>query len=91
MTLKDDICSTPEGRQVWQQERSIIEVTEMICRIMEENGITRTALAKTLGKSTSHITELLDGSNLTIRKISDVLNAMGYEFVITERRLTDVE
>jgi hypothetical protein len=76
--LKQDIISTPEGMRIWQQERVIFDVSERICQLMDETGINRTELAKTLGKSTGHLSQLLDGTaNMTIRTMTDLFFGLG--------------
>jgi len=81
MTLSDKITKSEEGMRVWQQERSIFEVTELICELMDDSGITRTELAGRLNKTKSHVSQLLDGeSNMTIRTVSDVFSALGRAF-----------
>lgn len=60
-----------------QQERAILEVTETVCRLMAEQGVSRSELARRLGKSKSYVTQLLDGeANMTVRTISDVFVAL---------------
>lgn len=81
MTLKDKITRTPEGLRAWHQERTIFETTNMICRIMAENGVSRSELANKLDRSKGYITQLLDGTtNMTLRTVSDVFLALGREF-----------
>jgi transcriptional regulator with XRE-family HTH domain len=61
-----------------EQERLILDVTEMICELMNEAGVSRAELAARLGTSKSHVTQLLAGNrNFTIRTLSDVLVALG--------------
>ena len=61
-----------------QQERSIQQVTDLICRVMREQSITKAQLARKLGKTKGYVTQLLDGqTNMTVRTISDVLLALG--------------
>jgi len=77
-TLIETLTRTEEGRRLFQQERAILEVTELICEIMEDDGVSRSELAKRLKKSKGYITQLLDGeANMTIRTISDVFVALG--------------
>lgn len=65
---------SPDNMRRFQQERATLEVTELICKIMVEEGISRSDLAKRLGKTKGYITQLLDGqTNMTIRTMSDVL------------------
>lgn len=79
--LKDRLCKTKRGREVWQQERTILALTEMICQLMEDQGVSRPELARRLGKTDSWVTMFLDGrGKMNIRTISDVLTVLGMEF-----------
>jgi transcriptional regulator with XRE-family HTH domain len=70
-----------EAPLLWHQERSKLEATELICDIMQRQGVSRTELAKRLGKTKGYVTQLLDGSaNMTIATLSDVLTVLGHEF-----------
>lgn len=81
MTIKEELTATFEGLCEWHQERSILETTELICEIMEKAGISRVQLAERLGKSKGFISQLLDGTaNMTIRTMSDMFVALGYQF-----------
>lgn len=81
MTLKDQITKTPKGMRAWHQERTIFETTNLMCKVMNESGITRSELANRMGTSKGHITQLLDGTaNMTLRTVSDVFVALGREF-----------
>jgi transcriptional regulator with XRE-family HTH domain len=63
---------------VWHQERTIFEATERICALMDVTGVTRSELADRLGKTRSHVTQLLDGqTNMRLRTLSDVFVALG--------------
>ncbi len=76
-TMIEQMTSDPEGMRLYQQERSILELTEMIWEIMGELDVSKSELASRLGKSRAYITKLLDGTtNMTVRTISDVLNAL---------------
>jgi len=77
----DRITRTKAGLLAWHQERVIFETTEMICRLLEREGISRSELAERLEKSPGFISQLLDGTaNMTIRTISDVFTVLGYEY-----------
>src|SRR5690349_6728289 len=67
-----------EGMRLFQQERVILEATMRVCEAMEEKGMSRKELADVLGKSKSHVSQLLDGrQNMTLRTLSDVFGALG--------------
>ncbi len=78
--LNDTLQSDPELKNVYYQEKLILEVTETIAKLMHKNGVSKSELAKRLGKGRSYVTQLLDGTcNMTLRTISDVfvsLNSM---------------
>lgn len=62
---------------LFQQEETILEITEMICEVMDKKGISRADLAKRLGKSRSFVSHLLNGDrNMTLRTLSDILHSM---------------
>jgi transcriptional regulator with XRE-family HTH domain len=74
-----ELTKDEEGRRLLEQERLILEVTESIANVMEEHGISRTELAKRLGKTPAFVTKLLRGdNNFTLRTLSDVFFAMDY-------------
>ncbi len=76
-TLSERITRTKAGMKKWQQERAIFETTERICDLMEEQGVTRSRLARRLGRTKGYISQLLDGQrNMTIRTLSDVFLAL---------------
>ena len=77
-TLVDQVTETDEGKRLYEQERAILDVTELICEIMEEEEVSRSELARRLHRSKGYVTQLLDGrANMTIRTISDVFHALG--------------
>jgi transcriptional regulator with XRE-family HTH domain len=77
-TTLEEITTTPDEMRLYQQERAIEYVTAMIGRLMHKKGVSRSELAKLLGKSPGWITQLLDGEkNKTVRTLSDVLWALG--------------
>ena len=76
-TLTEKLTKTAEGMRLYQQERAILEVTELVCQLMDEQDVSRSELAKRLGRTKGYITQLLDGrANMTVRTISDVFTAL---------------
>lgn len=62
-----------------------MEVTELVCQLMEADGVSRTELASRLGKTKGYVTKLLDGrTNMTIRTISDVFMALDRAFHVQD-------
>ena len=83
-TLVEKSTSTPEGMRLFQQEGLVLEVTERICEVMDEKGISRSNLAKKLGKTKGYITQILSGhTNLTLRTTADVFTALGVAGKVT--------
>jgi AraC-like DNA-binding protein len=77
-TLVERLTNTPEGMMAFQQERTIQALTDLICEIMEDQGVSRADLARRLNRTKGYITQLLDGhANMTIRTVSDVFAALG--------------
>lgn len=80
-TLVEQYVEDPSHMRLYQQERAIYEVTELIESVMDEKGVSRADLARKLGKSRGWVTQLLDGeANKTIRTIADVLAVLGREY-----------
>jgi len=77
-TFVEEVTSTEAGTRAFNQECAILELTELICRIMQETGVGRAELARRLGKTKGYVTQLLDGrANMTLRTIADVFTALG--------------
>jgi len=76
-TLIERLTKTTEGMRLYQQERAIQELTDLACEIMQEQDVSRSELARRIGKTKGYITQLLDGrTNMTVRTISDVFVAL---------------
>jgi len=89
--LSDKITRTREEMRLYQQERAIMEVTELISGLMEEHGMTKAHLAKELGTSKANITQMLDGRrNMTIRTISDVLFCLGAALQVASAEIEEL-
>ena len=83
-SLVEQLVSDPHNMRVFQQERAIYEVTDLIETAMEQAGVSRTQLAKMLGKSKSWVTQLLDGEgNKTFRTVADILAVLGFELHVS--------
>lgn len=66
-----------EGRRILEQERLILEVTEAIATLLQDRGVSRSELARRIGKSPAFVTKLLRGdNNFTLRTLSDVFFAL---------------
>lgn len=88
-TLLEKLTATPEGMALFQQERLILEVTELICRMMKDQRVSKAELAERLGKSRAYVTQLLDGrANMTLRTVSDTLAALGHSLHVSASPLS---
>jgi cyanate lyase len=82
-TAIERFASTPEGKQLLDQERLILQATERIVELMQEQNVTRTELAKRLGRTKGWISQLLAGeTNFTLRTLADVFGALGLRPVV---------
>lgn len=81
LTYAEKLLQDPANLRLFLQERSIYEVTALIEEVMDELGVSRTELARRLGKSKGWVTQLLDGeANKTIRTVADVFAVLGREY-----------
>ncbi len=82
--------STPEGKRLLDQERLIMQATERIVELMQQHNVTRTELARRLGKSKGWISQLLAGeANFTLRTLADVFGSLGQRAVVDIERRSD--
>jgi len=66
--------------RLYQQERAIYEVTELLESLLGKLGLNRAQFAKRLGKSRGWVTQLLDGeANKTIRTVADAFAVLGMD------------
>jgi transcriptional regulator with XRE-family HTH domain len=70
--------SSVQARRLLRQEELILEVTEAVTAALDRAEVTRTELARRLGKSKGFVSQILAGGrNLTLRTIADVADALG--------------
>jgi transcriptional regulator with XRE-family HTH domain len=70
--------SSTEDRRLLNQEKLILGVTEALSEAIEERGLTRSEVAKRLGKTKGFVSQLLAGGrNLTLRTVADIADAIG--------------
>lgn len=82
MSTADVLKLMGEGAEspVYQTEKVILDFTERICEIMENQGTSRSELAARLGRSRAWVTKLLRGDhNMTIATMVSVMVALGYQ------------
>jgi transcriptional regulator with XRE-family HTH domain len=70
--------------RLFQQERLISEITELMCRTMKDQEITRSQLAEHLHKTKGRISQILNsGTNLTLRTVADIFTLLGKTLVVS--------
>lgn len=85
-TLVEKYVEDPFHMRLFQQERAIYEATELLESVMRETGVTRTELARRLGKTKGWVTQLLDEeANKTIRTVADAFAVLGREYCSFQR------
>jgi transcriptional regulator with XRE-family HTH domain len=71
-------------------EEALILLNEEICAIMEEKGISRSELARRLGKTRAYVTKILNGvPNLTIETLTRISLALGAKLEIKMTPLSE--
>jgi transcriptional regulator with XRE-family HTH domain len=79
-----DDMNDPEFRKLLAQEELILEVTETICELLENETVSRKELAERLGKTKGFVSQLLNGGrNLTLRTVADILHVLEYKVSFT--------
>lgn len=69
--------TSAQNRRLLRQEELILEVTEALAGAMIRQGITKSELARRLGKSKGFVSQVLAGNrNLTLRTIADIGDAL---------------
>lgn len=77
-TYLEQSIVTPEDLKAFQQEWTLIEAAELINSRMKDAKVSRTELAKRIGKTQGYVTQILSGdANMTLRTLSDVFTALG--------------
>lgn len=81
-------ASSYENKRLLRRSELISEITEGICAQLEAKGITRTELARRIGRTPGFVSQILSGRNITLKTIADVQLALGDErirFVVETR------
>ena len=78
--MNQTIVSTEYGKPpdlLVRQEELILDVTERLTQALDDAGVTKTELAKRLGKSPGYVSQVFGGGrSLTLRTISDIATAL---------------
>lgn len=85
MSAKDmfypkDTCFSDAEERAYAREDLVFNVTEDLLVMLEELDVSKTELARRLGKSKSYVTQVLSGSrNMTLGSFSDICFALGFK------------
>lgn len=65
------------------EELLIVEAHELIVKLLEREGVTRTELARRLGVSQAFVSHVLSGErNMTLRTLASFAHALGYRITL---------
>lgn len=78
MAMNDWIASKDESfKRLVRQEELILDVTDALTLALDRAGVTKSELARRLGRSPGFVSQVLGGGrNLTLRTISDFAGAL---------------
>ncbi|WP_372796435.1 helix-turn-helix domain-containing protein [Pontiella sp.] len=78
----DSLLEASRESDAYWAEKALIEYTEEIIARMERQNVTRSELARRLGKRPAYVTKLLRGdNNFTFETVVKIARALGMEFV----------
>lgn len=83
------LTSTPEGRKLYYRERTILELTELICEVMQERNVSNTELAKRLNRGEDWLLRILRGGNTTMHDIFNIFFALGEQVHFASEAISD--
>jgi transcriptional regulator with XRE-family HTH domain len=90
MTASENLAENPELTKSFQFARLELEVTELLCELMEKENVSRAELARRIGVKPPYITKVLRGTaNLTLKTISDLFFALGRSVRVENRPLAE--
>lgn len=73
-----------------EQERLILDATELVHELMEKEDLSQNDLAERLGKSKGFVSQVLNGKrNMTLRTLADLLRVAGYRARFEAAKLSE--
>lgn len=88
MSYLNELMSKDDYPRLFAREALKIEIVEKICEYMNKNKITKTDLAKRMGKHKSFITQVLSSErNFKVETLSDIAFALGVDLKITVNKV----
>ncbi len=82
-TIFEQYMENPENRRIFEQERVLVDASELVSTAMEFRGVNRSQLAARLKCSKAYVTQVLRGSqNLTLKTLADVFYGLNCRLVL---------
>ena len=82
-SVHEQFLKTPENQRLFQQEKLLVDVTELLAEVMDHRKMSRAELARAIGKSKAFVTQVLRGNhNMTLRTVADLFGAMRHDVII---------
>ena len=82
--------ASPEAKREYEAERLAAWAADLIAKEMAEQDLSKSELAKRLGRSRAFVTQVLSGQrNLTLRTFADLAWACGHRVVVTAEPLLE--
>jgi transcriptional regulator with XRE-family HTH domain len=79
-TFQTWIDKSSANKRAFAEERLILDVAQKVWEVMEEAKVSRSALAESLSRTRSYITQVLSGNtNLTLRTLAAIGDALNYD------------
>jgi DNA-binding phage protein len=82
---------SPRARARGKQRPATGIGVDLIVDLMETLGVSRAELARRLDLSRVHVTQTLSRPNLTLATLQEMLEALGFELVLSVRPLMNGE
>jgi len=80
MFYSSEITFSNAEERAYARENLVFNVTEDLLLMLEDLDISKSELAKRLGKSKSYVSQVLSGSrNMTLGSFSDICYALGFK------------
>jgi hypothetical protein len=88
-TAYDEFVEDPRRHLLILQEKLVLDVTERIYELMEEQGLSKAGFARRLGVTRAAITKALDGStSMKLGTVAAYFLALGHEVCFSTRPTT---
>jgi len=86
MTYVDKLSQDPEFRKLYIQESFVIDAMELICRLMNQGGISIDEMADRLLISRKRLHKAFQG-DIDLRTMAMILTEMGYQPLFGVRKI----